>query len=177
MEGPLPAGLADPSDLQRILDAVTHQADLSFQMMVGLGECHVTVQPVPEGFLSRVWDYTGVVSTEGDLIVLVGCGLPREEAHHLSTHMMGMEIEDDELVLGCLQELLNVVLGGAIGPICEFVPVKMGLPRMNRNIPMAVGSSDGSSAPVICLSVLLHLSRQGVYLDLFVAIGGTPGKG
>ena len=175
MEGPLPAGLTDTADIQKVLDAVSHQADIAFQMMVGLGECHVEARPVPEEFLSQLWDYTGVVSTEGDLVVTVACGLPLDEAHHLCTHMMGMDTADEELVLGCLQELLNVVLGGAIGPICEIVPVKMGLPRMKRNIVMTLDSS--GVEPVICTSLLLHLACQDVHLDLYVSIGGAPGMG
>jgi hypothetical protein len=177
MVGQLPAGLTDSSDIKKILDAVSHQADMALNMMVGLGETRLEIQLVPPEYLSHPWDYTGVVCTEGDLVVTVGCGLSCDEAHYLSAHMMGMEIADDDLVLGCLQELLNVVLGGAIGPICEIYPVKMGLPRMGRGEPMAVDHHSADPDGGTCVTALLHLACSDVHLDLYVSIKRALEKG
>jgi hypothetical protein len=177
MVGQLPVELTDSSAIKKILDAISHQADMALNMMVGLGETRLEIQLVPPEYFSHSWDYTGVVCTEGDLVVTVGCGLSRDEAHYLSAHMLGMEIADGELVLGCLQELLNVILGGAIGPICEIYPAKMGLPRMGRGEPMAVNHHSMDSDGGNCVSALLHLASSGVHLDLFVSIKGMPEKG
>ena len=173
MESLLPVSPVDRSMIQKILDAISHQGNIAFNMMVGLGETRLEIQPVPLDYLTREWDYTGTVQTEGDLTVTVGCGLSGMDAHYLSAHMLGMEITDEELVLGCLQELLNVVLGGAIGPICEISPVRMGLPRMGRSIQMRDCPATGAGEPPHT-SVLLHLACSDVHLDLYVSILGKP---
>ncbi len=173
MESPLPANQADPSDVQKILKALSHQADIALNMMVGLGESRLEIQPVPLDYLNRTWDYTGMVHTVGALKVTVGCGLSLADAQYLSAHMLGMDITDEELVLGCLQELLNVVLGGAIGRICEVSPVRMGLPRMGRASQLRDGPGPDAGEPPDT-SVILHLACSDVHLDLYVSIDGTP---
>ena len=117
----------------QILNEIINSAKQAFNIMTGDLTSFDGYSNVPAEYASKTWDYAGTISTEGAATITVSSGLSAEQLGLLGASMLGDEVADEDLLMGCQQELLNVILGGPVGVISKTRPVKLGLPVLRKN--------------------------------------------
>jgi CheY-like chemotaxis protein len=156
--------LDETNESLQILNEIINSAKQAFNIMTGNLTSFDGYSNVPAEYTSKTWDYAGTISTEGAATVTVSSGLSAEQLGRLGASMMGGEIADEDLLMGCQQELLNVILGGPVGVISKTRPVKLGLPVLNKNCSIGIDETAhdafliGFSSERLKLELVLTLS-------------------
>lgn len=153
--------LADESN--RILNEIISSAKQAFNIMTGDLTAFDGYAGIPSDYSSKTWDYAGTISTEGAAVITVGSGLSSEQLELLGSSMMGSEIADEELLMGCQQELLNVILGGPVGIISKTRPVKLGLPVLKKDCTLQLDDAANDA-------FLIQFSSEHLNLELALTL-------
>jgi len=145
------------------LERVVESADQAFQMLLAGAPKGLETSPVPRGFTERVFDYTGSIGARGDRDVFLSLGLSRPEIELLAATMMGGPVLDESILVGCHQELLNIVLGGTIGALSQLVTLKLGVPEMGR-------TGSFSHDPGREIGQILSFSSERIRLEFLLTV-------
>lgn len=135
-EARLLSGIEDPF-FRLAREMTVESADRAFEMLLGEMPTERDSRDLLDPLPPRIYDSLGTIRAEGGRNVSLSLGLDRAALRGLASAMLGgMEVDDESILVGCHQELLNIILGGTIGALSQLSPVKLGLPEMERSAPL-----------------------------------------
>ncbi|MCA9426267.1 MAG: chemotaxis protein CheX [Candidatus Omnitrophica bacterium] len=144
-------------------EMVIESTDQAYQMMLGGMPKELETLPVPDGFQDKVYDFLGTIQATGERSIQLSLGLDEEPLKALCGIMMGAEMDDETILMGCQQELLNIILGGTIGALSQLASLKLQVPRMEK-------AAKHPFSPAKSFAQILSFTSDRVHLEFLLAV-------